>query len=398
VLENSTAASHDDAGTPPRAPVKAQVIHLDSAASKNLSMFGSEQQTVVEHKDAGVHSTDEPHSKTEHTAAPPARGSGARGVLVTLLVLTVVAQGGFIARELFWASRAAVGPEAGTLSVTSEPVGAAVRIDGTARGVTPLQIDVAPGPHTVEVGTGAQARTQSLTITRGGTFSIHQGLSSSPTGTFEPGMGGLLIATEPPGARVSIDGASHGVSPVTVMNLKVGDHVVTVRGNSGADVNRTVSVSEAIVSSLMVSMTPSAGFASGWLALSSTIPLQIVEKGTIIGTTDSPRILLPTGTHELELVNAELGYRTTRSVQVAAGQTATVALKAPQGAISINAVPWAEVWVDSQPAGETPIGNFSVAIGKHELVFRHPDLGEQRRSLTVGLSGPARISVDMRKK
>ena len=396
--ENSAAPSRDDAGTP-RAPVKAQVIHLDSATSKNLSMFGSEQATVAEHKDASAHATApaESHSKSEIATAQPSHRISARSALVALLVVAVLAQAGFIARERFWGGGAAVTPETGTLSITSDPAGAAVTIDGTARGATPFQVDLAPGAHTVQVGTGAQARTQSVSITRGSTFSLHQGLSAS-TANFEPGTGGLQIATEPPGARVSIDGAPHGVSPVTVMNLKVGDHVVTVRGAAGTDVNRTVNVSEATVASLIVSMSAPGGIASGWLAMSSPFPLQILERGTIIGTTDSPRILLPTGAHELELVNAELGYRSTRSVQVTAGQTAAVAVKPPMGALSINAVPWAEVWVDGQPAGETPIGNFSVAIGKHELVFRHPELGEQRRSLTVGVSSPVRVSADMRKK
>jgi len=31
-------------------------------------------------------------------------------------------------------------------------------------------------------------------------------------------------------------------------------------------------------------------------------------------------------------------------------------------------------------------------------VFRHPELGESRQTVTVMLSTPARLSVDMRKK
>jgi hypothetical protein len=31
-------------------------------------------------------------------------------------------------------------------------------------------------------------------------------------------------------------------------------------------------------------------------------------------------------------------------------------------------------------------------------VFRHPDLGEQRRTVTVTLTAPLRISADLRKK
>ena len=48
--------------------------------------------------------------------------------------------------------------------------------------------------------------------------------------------------------------------------------------------------------------------------------------------------------------------------------------------------------------GETPIGNVSVPIGPHEIVFRHPELGELRHAATVTMNGPARVSVDLRKK
>jgi PEGA domain len=214
------------------------------------------------------------------------------------------------------------------------------------------------------------------------------------------GTGGLQIATEPSGARVSIDGEPRGVSPLTVSNLKVGDHVVTVR-NSLQTVNRTVAVGEGAVASLIISMNamsaPSAAFASGWLTVTSGVPMQVLENGTLVGTTEMSRILLPAGDHELELVNAALSYRVSRSVQITAGQTATLGLKPPMGTLSINALPWAEVFVDGQRAGETPIGNLSIVVGNHEVLFRHPELGEQRRTVTVGALSPARVGVDMKK-
>jgi hypothetical protein len=39
-----------------------------------------------------------------------------------------------------------------------------------------------------------------------------------------------------------------------------------------------------------------------------------------------------------------------------------------------------------------------VAVGPHEVIFRHPDLGEQRHAITVTAASPARLSVDLRKK
>jgi hypothetical protein len=56
------------------------------------------------------------------------------------------------------------------------------------------------------------------------------------------------------------------------------------------------------------------------------------------------------------------------------------------------------VWIDGERIGETPIGDFTVLAGPHELTFRHPELGEQKHALTVTVNAPARVSVDMRKK
>jgi hypothetical protein len=64
----------------------------------------------------------------------------------------------------------------------------------------------------------------------------------------------------------------------------------------------------------------------------------------------------------------------------------------------LNATPWAEVWIDGVKAGETPIGNLPVTIGPHEIVFRHPELGEQVHAATVKAGAPVRLSVDLSRK
>jgi hypothetical protein len=64
----------------------------------------------------------------------------------------------------------------------------------------------------------------------------------------------------------------------------------------------------------------------------------------------------------------------------------------------VNAQPWAEVFVDGERVGETPIGNLSRRIGSHEVVFRHPELGERREVVVITAGKPARVGVDLRKK
>jgi len=64
--------------------------------------------------------------------------------------------------------------------------------------------------------------------------------------------------------------------------------------------------------------------------------------------------------------------------------------------LNVNARPWATVWLDGRPVGETPLANLRVPVGEHELIFRHPDLGERRVVAVVGAGGTTRVTVDLR--
>jgi len=310
----------------------------------------------------------------------------------------VLVQGGLMAYWMMSRSGPAAGAPTGHVTVTSEPAGSAVAIDGAMRGQTPLTIALNSGAHVIVVGTGAVARSQTVNVTGGGESSMHVQLPSPVAAPAAATSGTLQIATEPPGARVSVDGTTRGTAPITISDLKAGEHVVIVRGGDGGDpLKRTVTVQEGATASLIITMPRAGTFASGWLAISSEVALQVMEKGELLGTTDTPRLLLPAGAHELELVNKGLDYRVTRNVTIASGQTAAFTVAHPRGTLSVNALPWAEVWIDGQRAGETPIGNYSIPIGTHELVFRHPELGEQHKTVTIGAQGPVRVGVDMKK-
>jgi hypothetical protein len=82
---------------------------------------------------------------------------------------------------------------------------------------------------------------------------------------------------------------------------------------------------------------------------------------------------------------------------VTGGKVAPVRVQLPKGTLSVNALPWAEVFVDGDRVGETPIGNLTLTIGPHEIVFKHPQYAEQRHAVTVTAKTPARVSVDLRK-
>ena len=150
---------------------------------------------------------------------------------------------------------------------------------------------------------------------------------------------------------------------------------------------------------LFVPLSPKPGAtAAGWITVAAPVDVQIFEGGRLLGSSFVERIMLPAGPHELDIISEPLGYQEHRTVRVAAGQVAEVNLKWPRGSLSINAIPWAEAFVDDTSVGETPIGNIQVPIGPHEITLRNPQLGERRASVTVTMRDPAKVGVDLRAK
>jgi hypothetical protein len=119
--------------------------------------------------------------------------------------------------------------------------------------------------------------------------------------------------------------------------------------------------------------------------------LQVFKDGVLIGSTAGP-IALTEGAQQIELVNETLGFHLQQTLTVKAGQVTAVNVAAPNGRISINAVPWADVTIDGQAVGQTPLANLSLPIGSHEIVFRHPDLGERKQTVVVKAEGITKVT------
>ena len=99
------------------------------------------------------------------------------------------------------------------------------------------------------------------------------------------------------------------------------------------------------------------------------------------------------GAHTLELVNGATGFRTRRDVQIRAGHLEEIGVDLPTTTIHLNAVPWAEVWIDGTLVGQTPIGNHPVTIGPHQVLFRHPVLGDKEIATVVTADGANRVTA-----
>jgi hypothetical protein len=286
-------------------------------------------------------------------------------------------------------------PRPAALTVATLPVGAEVSVDGQVRGVTPLTLSVAPGPHQLTVRVNNVQRVVPLTLAAGAEVSQYFELGASAL----PATGRLSIASEPDAARVTVDGIARGTTPLTVADLAAGQHRVKVTDDNGS-AERLVSVESGASASVMFSLRAApVGIAAGWLALTAPFDVDVLEKGELIGAggVTKAKIMLPDGRHDLVLSNRTFEYRDRRTITVAAGKTTTINIVPPTGTLSINARPWADVSVDGVEAGQTPIANLRVAVGTHELIFRHPQFGERRQSVVVKVTGPNRLAVDLTK-
>jgi hypothetical protein len=308
-------------------------------------------------------------------------------VALIVAVAVALAEGAFIWWKLPWG--ALLPATSGTVSIESRPIGVSVLVDGEPRGTTPVSVSLPAGPHVIELRGGSEARVLPITVKAGVSASHY--IELPPTEV----TGALQITSDVSGARVLVDGQLRGTAPVTVTDLAVGDHEVVLESRAGR-VRQVVSIQAGVTTPFGVrgAATVAEG-TSGWVTIKTPYEMQVLEGGRVLGSTAAGRIELPQGPHRLEIVSDTLSFRTTMNVDVLPGQTVTLPVRLPKGTVSINATPWAEVWVDGQKVGETPIGNLQLTIGPHEVTFKHPEFGERHHAISVTAAAPARLSVDM---
>jgi hypothetical protein len=145
-------------------------------------------------------------------------------------------------------------PTRATLTVESTPKNAAVTVNGKWRGRTPLTIDdLAFGTHTLRIVQPGYAvarqvvtltksepsRTLSFRLQRPGAAAaaspqppaprspaVSTPRNPSATTTRDKFSGSLFVASNPPGARVFVDGRPFGTAPARIPEIPIGSHVV----------------------------------------------------------------------------------------------------------------------------------------------------------------------------
>ena len=201
-----------------------------------------------------------------------------------------------------------------------------------------------------------------------------------------PGTGSLHITSTPDRARVSVDGADRGLTPLTVTNLKPGTHTVTISAGDGT-VQRSVAVGAGKVVDVDELVFP------GWVAVLAPFSVEISEGGRALRPDERNQILLPAGVHELRMTNASLNYSTVQRVEIKSGATTPIRITPGPSALTVTASEAWEVWLDGTRLGETPIHGAAAPLGTHEVVAKRAFGGEKHVTVTIG-TAPITVNLD----
>jgi hypothetical protein len=120
----------------------------------------------------------------------------------------------------------------GAVTIVSDPPDAAVTIDGTAYGVTPIEMPLSGAHHVVITGPSATHEEDIL---------VEFGEPKKIDVTLAAKTGVLVVASNVPGAQVTIDGQPVGVTPLQ-LPIAAGPHRVLVAAEGWASYERPIEV------------------------------------------------------------------------------------------------------------------------------------------------------------
>jgi serine/threonine protein kinase len=280
-------------------------------------------------------------------------------------------------------------PSSVVLRVRSQPTGARVFVDGRDTGV------VTDGELTLPAGTSG---TVTLTLHkpeyREATRVLHLPVSTNevrvPLEPLPAAAVSLPVATDPPGASVTVDGEPlPGTTPLTASIDPSREHTIGVRLDGHAPQEVRIAAGAA-PSEVRLSLDPSGP--QGRVLIGAAYPIDVIWRGRVLAKGQpSPEVSVSAGKQVLTLVSA--AYFLRQNVTVDVRPPAVAQASAPGlGKINIRANPDnCQVFIDGAFVEYPPILDRAIAAGEHKVAFKWPDGARQEESVDVPRGAPAYV-------
>jgi len=138
--------------------------------------------------------------------------------------------------------------DVGSIEVTSTPSGATLFLDGRYMGLTPPAdyfdlTSLAPGTHTITIRIADYQEYMQTVYVRGGqVVTINAQLTPATPGPVPDTTGQITVVSSPPGANLYLDNVFRGITPLTLLDIQQGPHIVTAKLDGYADASQSVTV------------------------------------------------------------------------------------------------------------------------------------------------------------
>ena len=270
------------------------------------------------------------------------------------------------------------------VSVTSQPSGATVIVDGRDRGVTPLLLcDLTPGRHHLKYRLAGYCECDRF-------FDAAEGPVVEKNEVLTEVKGLLLLKTEPADCDVQIDGVSFGRTPLLVTSLAAKDaHKVRFRKPGYLD--QTVSVKfdgrkPFVCEEKLV-------LASGTInVMSEPAGAEVTVNGIVRGVAPVKVTGVPKGRAVVKF-RLEGFADETRELSINAGdeQTLPVEMKALPGTLHLVSVPeGARFYVNNEARGKGPLAIAGLKPGDYLVRAELEGFGVMTKTVTLGNGESAR--------
>ena len=264
------------------------------------------------------------------------------------------------------------------VTVTSQPAGATVIVDGMDRGTTPITLfDLAPGRHHIKYRLAGYVEADRFVDTN------HEGPFIEKNVVLKEEKGLLLLKTEPAGANIVIDGVTVGQTPRLVTHLAAKD-VYNVRLRKAGYQDQLIQVRFEGRRPLVREET--LVLASGTVnVLSDPAGAEVTLNGIVRGKT-------PVLVRDVPRGRAVVKFRLdgfdeeVRELAINAGdvQTLSVPLKGQPGTLRLSSVPeGARFYLNDEPRGRGPLAIPGLNPGEYVVRAEMEGYGTMTKSVTI---------------
>ena len=262
-------------------------------------------------------------------------------------------------------------------SITSQPAGAAVMVDGRERGTTPTMLfDLKPGRHHVKYRLAGYVECDRF-------FRVDEGAFVECAETLVEEKGLLLLRTEPEGCNITIDGVSAGQTPRLVTDLSAKDaHTVRLRKAGYQDQTMTVRFD----GRKPLVRTETLVLASGVISIASDPPgAEVTVNGIERGVTPLEVAGVPKGRAVVKF-HLDGFADETRELAINAGdrQTLQIAMKGLPGTLRLTSVPdGARFYVNEESCGKGPVTLTGLKPGEYSVRAEMEGYGTQTKAVMI---------------